>query len=722
VALSDEFLVTSADLLRKLSSRDPHHRSDNPGPLSMSSLADLPELVGFFGYAREDDEAYEGALSSLRDRIQRELRAQLGRSMRDFRIWQDKEGIRPGALWETEIKLAVSQSVFFIPIITPSAVSSFWLQAELESFIAREKHLGRDDLIFPILYITVPDLQDEQRWRSSPVLQIIASRQYLDCRHLRHLEINSSEVSFTIEKFCARIAEHLRREIGQSAQPARRLGPGTHLAETVRASPVSTGPDRVEENRRDSAARRRVPSTTRDEILPLADLPQLTGFFSYSPQDDEDSTGALLALRSSIQRELRGQLGRSATTLRLWQDREAIADGKTRRSQIEGAMEEAVFFIPIITPSFARSPSCRFEVESFLAREQVLGRNDLIFPILYIRVPLLEDNTVRERDPVFSVIGGRQYVDWQPLRHRSADSTEVKKQVAEFCEHIVAVLRSRSLKHSDRMDPKLDKGVQSKQERSKPRESEEPADKLEQAATTPHTSDDSKRAEKPLTVGADSAGDKEFPRTRPEYWLHRVAVERKLTPGDQPLVLISFASTDQQWVDDLRDYLDAKMELLRDKHGQPYHLWNYTDAKRGTRVGDEFPEIVAEKMWRCQAAILVFSRSYFRSDYCRQIELPFLLWRRDHHNLLCLPIKIGTPPHEKVQVPSYQSVSRFVVLNELVDDRQAAEKFTESQYRSRDLGWLRQEGKEWDIEQRLAGVARHISEFLKDTGSAVEVG
>src|SRR5262249_17915948 len=105
----------------------------------------------------------------------------------------------------------------------------------------------------------------------------------------------------------------------------------------------------------------------------------------------------------------------------------------------------------------------------------------------------------------------------------------------------------------------------------------------------------------------------QFPRTTPEYWLNRVAVERELRAGDQPLVMISFASTDQQWVDDLRDYLDARMELLRDKDGQPYHLWNYSDVKRGTKVGDEFPEIVAEKMWRCRAAILLFSRFYFRS-------------------------------------------------------------------------------------------------------------
>jgi hypothetical protein len=40
----------------------------------MSSLADLPELVGFFSYSREDDEDSRDALSAFRERIQRELR------------------------------------------------------------------------------------------------------------------------------------------------------------------------------------------------------------------------------------------------------------------------------------------------------------------------------------------------------------------------------------------------------------------------------------------------------------------------------------------------------------------------------------------------------------------------------------------------------------------------------------------------------------------------
>lgn len=66
----------------------------------MSSLADLTEVIGFFSYSREDDQAYKGRLSGLREAIQEELGAQLGRSKSTFRLWQDKEAIAPGKLSE----------------------------------------------------------------------------------------------------------------------------------------------------------------------------------------------------------------------------------------------------------------------------------------------------------------------------------------------------------------------------------------------------------------------------------------------------------------------------------------------------------------------------------------------------------------------------------------------------------------------------------------------
>jgi TIR domain len=112
----------------------------------MASLAEPPGLVGFFSYSRSDDEHSGLALSQLRGRIYNELRLQLGRRVR---LWQDTAAIPHGTLWEQEIRRAINESSFFIPIVTPSAVSSPQCKFEFEAFLKRESELLRNDLVFP---------------------------------------------------------------------------------------------------------------------------------------------------------------------------------------------------------------------------------------------------------------------------------------------------------------------------------------------------------------------------------------------------------------------------------------------------------------------------------------------------------------------------------------------------------------------------------------------
>jgi TIR domain len=221
----------------------------------MSSLVDLPEVIGFFSYSREDDEAFAGSLSALRDGIQRELSAQLGRSKKTFRLWQDQEAIAPGTLWETEIKTAVEQSLFFIPIITPRAVHSQYCQFEFTAFLAREHALGRSDLVFPILYIGVPALENEAQWRAHPVLSIIGQRQYVDWRPFRHYDVHTTAVREAIERFCQKIVEALQHPW---------LSP-----EERQAQAEAVARERVEERRGlqlEAEARRRAEEDERREV------------------------------------------------------------------------------------------------------------------------------------------------------------------------------------------------------------------------------------------------------------------------------------------------------------------------------------------------------------------------------------------------------------------------------------------------------------------------
>lgn len=228
----------------------------------MSSLAELPEVIGFFSYSREDDEDSHGALTTLRGRIQGELRGQLGRTARTFRLWQDKEAIASGTLWEGEIKNAVAQSVFFILIITPTVVASPYCKFELDSFLAREAVLGRDDLVFPILYIDVPALGDSTRRRNDPVLSLIAKRQYANWREFRHLDANSTEVKRQIERFCTHIRDALYRSwISPEERKMQEEAAARRLADAQRQQQEVEAKRREEE----AAKERALPERKREE-------------------------------------------------------------------------------------------------------------------------------------------------------------------------------------------------------------------------------------------------------------------------------------------------------------------------------------------------------------------------------------------------------------------------------------------------------------------------
>ena len=216
----------------------------------MAALTDRPELIGFFSYSRDDDDDSHGTLSELRDRIQRELRGQLGRPPAKFRLWQDKEAIAPGKLWEGEIKAAIEQAVFFIPIVTPTAVRSQYCKHEFDAFLASERALGRDDLVFPLYYIRVPALENEAEWRSDPVLTIIGQRQWTDWRNLRLLDLQDTRVREAIAQFCAKVADTLRRHVASPEEKRQR-------AEAERLAAEAAAHNRAEQERLEEETKRR---------------------------------------------------------------------------------------------------------------------------------------------------------------------------------------------------------------------------------------------------------------------------------------------------------------------------------------------------------------------------------------------------------------------------------------------------------------------------------
>jgi hypothetical protein len=427
-------------------------------------------------------------------------------------------------------------------------------------------------------------------------------------------------------------------------------------------------------------------------------------FISYAQIDDEappnlpNAKGFVSSLREQLVYETR-QL--SGEELSFWQASSLAISGQQFGDQIKDAVAASSLLLVVLSRNWLASAWCKMEFDSFITRWRVEGELGVKHRIIVVGkhyVPYDQRPSLLQGQEGFSFYARSDPGNLTPevsLFARGAiQDTRYEQRIEELARYLVRRIHALGAQYKDRGEViSLDSSQK------------QVADALTQTVARQSP--------------ADSASpDPTLSRTQPEYWLHRVENERHLQAGDEPIVLISFASEDQLWIDELHAFIEPRLADLLDGDGRPYQLWNFSDAKRGTTPGDEFPEIVAEKMWRCRAAVIVLSRDYTSSKYCRNIELPFLMWRWEHHKLMCLPIKVGTVPIDKVRVPAYMGPARRVILDEIIDDRQAPEHFSASPHRDLNLKELKEVKLEAEIEKRFDGVGRRIIAYLKQRYAA----
>lgn len=162
--------------------------------------------TGFMSYVRADDEHDRGSLTEFCRRLSGEVHAQTGEL---FHIFQDRNDIAWGQSWRERINDCIDAGTFLICIITPRFFMSDSCRNELERFVAREREIGRSDLILPVYYIDCPVLNEECRRDADPLAQLIGTRNYVDWRELRFESIDSPQA----KKMLAKLATDIRRAL-----------------------------------------------------------------------------------------------------------------------------------------------------------------------------------------------------------------------------------------------------------------------------------------------------------------------------------------------------------------------------------------------------------------------------------------------------------------------------------------------------------------------------
>jgi hypothetical protein len=144
-------------------------------------------------------------------------------------------------------------------------------------------------------------------------------------------------------------------------------------------------------------------------------------FLSYTRFDDR--TGYISAFREHLEDAVREVTG---DAFEIFQDVDGIGLGQHWPSKLDQLLDQARFFIPILTPNYFRSEACRDELGKFLKAEKDRKRNDLVLPIYHIQCPILDDPDLRKGDQLAKIIYERQRWDWHDLRHHSFRTRKVR--------------------------------------------------------------------------------------------------------------------------------------------------------------------------------------------------------------------------------------------------------------------------------------------------------
>lgn len=165
----------------------------------------------FWSYTHKDNEADSGRITQLAD----DLAAEYGLlTSADMKLFLDISEIEWGAALLPSIGAALAQISFFIPVITPRYFKSDACRKELQDFHASADALGLSELILPVLYVDVPELQDTEP-SDDQLVNVIKERKWFDWRDLRLADRSSSEYRSGINKMADRV-----RTASLSAQAA----------------------------------------------------------------------------------------------------------------------------------------------------------------------------------------------------------------------------------------------------------------------------------------------------------------------------------------------------------------------------------------------------------------------------------------------------------------------------------------------------------------------
>ncbi|MEU0561944.1 toll/interleukin-1 receptor domain-containing protein [Dactylosporangium sp. NPDC006015] len=164
---------------------------------------------------------------------------------------------------------------------------------------------------------------------------------------------------------------------------------------------------------------------------PGTDAPSTRIFCSYRRADDADLFNGVVR---NLVRDLRSYYkADTGQTLEIFLDRDELRWGDDFESAISQAVQDAAFFMPIITANYFESEWCRKEFYGFYSKAQSLGVAELILPVVLAGSHLISSSG---SDSIARIIATIQHFDWSDPWQQGADSAAWRTAITRMVQRI----------------------------------------------------------------------------------------------------------------------------------------------------------------------------------------------------------------------------------------------------------------------------------------------
>jgi TIR domain len=163
---------------------------------------------GFWSYVRQDDEAVGRRMTRLARLVQAAYGLITGE---ELELFVDRTALEWGDAWRERIDVAIAGTTFFIPVLTPRYFESSECRQELLKFLGEAKRGGVEQLLLPVYYVTVSELEDEP---TDELMIAVKERQWEDLRDIRLLDEESGSYRAAVDRLARRIAK-IAQTVGQ---------------------------------------------------------------------------------------------------------------------------------------------------------------------------------------------------------------------------------------------------------------------------------------------------------------------------------------------------------------------------------------------------------------------------------------------------------------------------------------------------------------------------